>query len=291
VRVAWVGLVAGPTGLEPVTSGVTAGSATLWTYLARYANLLTVQGRSAIGPLDGPAPEWPVLDEESPQKPPHPPEARPVRLRGPDHIRREDLSRILLEIQHKALPPSEKPRSPPRPLRGPARWWFISDLASEAIRTLAHLQSDLRALPEPRARERAREFIHFIRKAAPRKHFPYRRDYGTDRETAPWYLVLFHGADPLPLLRDGSPFINGHALVAAMYGLSTAHVLGAPHFADPPRRGPNRCRLKPYFTCALDGRRITGTPRTLWLCPECLALLRQMPPLTFSCDSPSGQPQ
>lgn len=214
-----------------------------------------------------------------------------MRLRGPDYIRREDLSRILLEIQDQALPPSEKPRSRRRPSRGPARWWFISDLASAAIRTLAHLQTDLRALPEPRARERASEFIHFIREAASRNRFPYRRDYGTDRETASWYLVLFHAADPLPLLRDGSPFINGHALVAAMYGLSTPHVLGAPYLADPPRRGPNHCRLKPYFTCTLDGRRITGIPRTIWLCPECLARVRQMPPQLFSSDSPSGQPR
>jgi len=212
-------------------------------------------------------------------------------MRGAGQIPREELSRVLIEIQDQALPSFEKPRSQRRPSRGPGRWLLLWNQAQDCMKALAHLQSRLRALPEPQALKRAREFIHFIRESASRKRFPYRRDYGTDRETALWYLVLFHKADPLPLLRDGSPSINGLALVAAMYGLSTEQVLFAPHFADPPRRGPNRCRVKPYFTCSITGQPIKGTPRTIWLCPDGLALLRQMPPQLFSSDSLSGQPR
>lgn len=212
-------------------------------------------------------------------------------MRAADQIPREDLSRLLNEIQDQALPSFEKPRSQRGPSRGPGRWLLVWNQAQDCMKALAHLQSQLRLLPEPQARQRAREFIQFIREKASRKRFPYRRDYGSDRETALWYLALFHKADPLPLLRDGSPSINGLALVAAMYGLSTEQVLFAPHFADPPRRGPNLCRVKPYFTCALTGRRIKGTPRTIWLCPDALALLRQMPPQLFSSKSLSPQPR
>ncbi len=194
---------------------------------------------------------------------------------GTDHIRRGDLSREIRALEDEALRSATTSRTLHRPSRGPGHWSFLWDLAGEAMTTLAHLQRELRKLPEPQARARARELIRFIRRGASRNHFPYRRRYGYERDTTPWYLVLFHGADPLPLLRDRSPFINGPALVAAQYGVPLPLVFGSAAYRGRGRRGPDPLRAPRRFTCDFPGHTCTDRLRPILICQECLSRLQE----------------
>lgn len=193
----------------------------------------------------------------------------------PDQIKKGDLGRILAENRDAPRRRSATSVKPRRPSHGPTHWSFLWERARQYMSALAHIQGALRSLPEAQARAKAAATIRTFRQHASRTHFPNRRGFGTDHETGYWYLVLFHRADPLPLLRDGSPFFNGVSLVAAQYGLRTGSVLGTAGYRRRGRRGPDPLRFQPKDSCFRLGCTDSGPLKSFLICPECARRLRE----------------